>query len=534
MMLASGQIGSTSYPVFSKNFRRLEGKDAWRNNLDLAALVESKVASCLGPTGAYKLVTYHKGPALVTKVTKDAVDIVDELGVQYPAIKTLAEAAKIHREQAGDGVSTLLVLISSLLSEAQKLREMGVHPIAILDGYREAAKKSISIIDEIAAEYSGDLEDSLLQVIDCGRGLLNKRLREELSQAVNLVEHTDGLDLARIKIEKKLGGATEDSLLVHGIIIRKQKSHRSMPDRIDHPRIALVYKQLVLKRSEQLAIDEGPFNAKLSVTEAGQLRRFKSEESALRARMVQKVKSSGANVLICGSKIDERVADGLSREGIFALEMIGKQDFDEVARVTGARIAGTVDYLVKEDIGGAKMLEVDKIPPEHIVILHCEGAATLLLRGSSPEIVQELEKVVRKGLLVLKHSRARSKVVPGGGAVFVEVALKLRAFALGFSGKQQLAIKAFGDALETVPKSLAFNFGLDPIDIMTELRSHHSSHNTSMGVGELGCADMYKENVVELASIFKTTLWRTLEVASLLLKIDDYFYVKDLPMVHKQ
>src|SRR5438309_1242022 len=411
-MLASRQIGSTSYPVFSKNFRRLEGKDAWRNNLELAALAASKVASCLGPTGAYKLVTYHLGPKLVTKVTKDAVDIVDELGVQYPAVKTLAEAAQIHRDEAGDGVSTLLVLVSALLNEAQKLTEMGVHPVAILDGYREAAKKSISIIDEIASEYSGDLQDSLLRVIDCGRGLLNKRLREDLVQAMNLVEHTDGLDLGRIKIEKKLGGATEDSGLVRGIIIKKEKRHRSMPDRIDPPRVALVYKQLVLRRSEQLAINEGPFNAKLSV--------------------------------------------------------------------------------------------------------------------------QELEKIVRNGLLVLKHSRARSKVVPGGGAVLAELAIQLGAFALGFSGKQQLAVKAFADALETIPRWLAFNFGLDPIDIMTQLREHHSNHELNMGVGEGGCTDVYKENVVELASIFKTTLWRTLEVASLLLKIDDYFYVKDLPIVHKQ
>ena len=533
-MLASRQIGSTSYPVFSKNFRRLEGKDAWSNNLELAAFAASKVASCLGPTGAYKLVTYHRGPELVTKVTKDAVDIVDELGVQYPAIKTLAEAAKIHREEAGDGVSTLLVLVSALLNEAQKLTEIGVHPVAVLDGYREAAKKSISIIDEIAADFAGDFRDSLLQVVDCGRGLLSNALRKELSQALNLVNGRDGLDLARIKIERKLGGAIEDSRLVRGIFIKKEKRHRSMPDRVEQPRIALVYKQLVLKRSEQLAKDEGPFNARLSVTEPGQLHQFKSEESTLRAQMVQRVKSAGANVLLCGSKIDERVADGLSRVGIFALEMVEKKDFDEVARVTGARIAGTVDFLVKEDIGVAKMLEVDKIPPEQIAILHCDGAATLLLRGSSPEIVQELEKVVRKGLLVLKHSRARSKVVPGGGAVFVELALRLRSFALGFSGKQQLAVKAFADALETIPRWLAFNFGLDPIGIMTQLRGHHSNHLLNMGVGEGGCTDVYKENVVELASIFKTTLWRTLEVASLLLKIDDYFYVKDLPIVHKQ
>src|SRR2546428_13159074 len=165
-MLASRQIGSTSYPIFSKNFRRLEGKDAWRNNLELAALAASKVASCLGPTGAYKLVTYHKGPELVTKVTKDAVDIVDELGVQYPAVKTLAEAAKIHRDEAGDGVSRLLVLVSALLIEAQKRTEMGVHPVALLDGYRAASTKTILFSAEIATEDGGDLEGKRRRAID--------------------------------------------------------------------------------------------------------------------------------------------------------------------------------------------------------------------------------------------------------------------------------------------------------------------------------------------------------------------------------
>src|SRR5207245_6521846 len=171
---------------------------------------------------------------------------------------------------------------------------------------------------------------------------------------------------------------------------------------------------------------------------------------------------------------DERGADRHSREGIFALEMVEQKSFEEVARVTGAKIAGTVDFLVKEDIGVAKLLEGDKIPPEKIAILHCDGAATLLLRGSSPEIVQELEKIVRKGLLVLKHSRARSKAVPGGGAVFVELALRLRSFALGFSGKQPLAVKAFADALETIPRWQAFNFGLEPMDMLTTLRGYWS------------------------------------------------------------
>src|SRR5438046_1339041 len=250
-----------------------------------------------------------------------------------------------------------------------------------------------------------------------------------------------------------------------------------MPELEKRPRNGLVYKKLELKPPEQLAIDEGPFPTRLHVTEVGQLHQYKAEERSRRYRMVEKVRETGANVLFCGHNIDERVADGLSRAGIFALEMFTKHDFDEISRVTGAKIAGTVGLLAKDDIGTAKALEVDKIPPERIAILHCDSAATILLRGCSPELVQELEKIVKKGLLVLKHSLARPKVIPGGGAAFVALSLKIRAFALQFPARQQLAIKAFGAALETITSSRAFNRGLEPIDTSTDTRRNHTKRS---------------------------------------------------------
>jgi archaeal chaperonin len=533
-MLTNQQIGSASYPVFSKNLGRESGKDAWNTNLRLASLAASKIASCLGPMGAYKLVTYYKGPLLVAKVTKDAVDVVDELGVQYPAVKTLTEAAKIQRQDVGEGVSSLLVLISALLEEAEKLIQIGIHPVAILDGYLQAANKSIKIIDESARAFAGDLDESLLNLVDCGRGLLNGTLRQALSQAVKLAEYQGRIDLSRIKIEKKLGGSIEDSHLVRGIIIKKEKAHRSMPDWVEKPRIALVNKGMEVKPFEQLAIGEGPFPARLNITESGQLAQFKGEESALRTRMVEKVKASGANVLICRSRIEERVADKLSRQGIFAMQMVDQKDMDEVGRITGARTVADVNLLEPDHVGTARRLEVDKIPPEQISILHADEGASLLLRGSSPELVEELERTVRRAILVLKHARAKSKVIPGGGAIFVKLALQLRKFALTFAGKQQLAVKAFADALEIIPKWLSTNYGLDPIDTMMQLRKDHSNGMDSMGVGEEGSTDMGKADIVELASVNQATIWRTFEVASLLLKIDDCFYVKDLPVFHKQ
>lgn len=533
-MLASSQISSVRYPVFSKDLERQKGRKAWKTNLELAELAASKVASCIGPAGAYKLVTYHRGPELVTKVTKDAVDIVDELGIQYPAVKTLAEAAKIHREHAGDGVSTLLVLLSSLLQEAQKLIELGIHPVVIVDGYKEAANRAMAIIDETSIQFDTDLENSLLTVIDSGRGLLSPSFKKDLVRAIRIVERDGIVDIRRIKIEKKLGGNTDESRLVEGVIITRAKAHRSMPDYVDAPRVALIKKKMELKPFEQLAIGEGPFTARLKIEEVKQVEQFKSEEKVLRAQIVESIKSSGANVVLCMGGIEGRVADMLSREGIFALQTVDPKDLDEISKATGANIVGSVSLLQREDVGIAKKLDVDKIPPEKIAILQCDGAATLLLRGSSPEIIQELEKIVKKALLVLKHSRTRPKVVAGGGAIFAELSHRMRKFALAFNGKQQLAVKAFGDALETIPRCLATNYGLDPIDVMSQLRARHAENLESSGVGQEGCADMYEARIVELAAIVKTTIWRTFEVASLLLKIDDYFHVKDLPTIHKQ
>jgi len=525
------QVQPIRYPVFSKDRGRLRGREAWKNNLQLASLAASKLASSLGPTGAYKLVTYHLGPELVTKITKDAVEVVNELGVQYPAIQALVEAAKIHREEAGDGVSTLLVLISALLTEADRLIEMGVHPVAILEGYKDSAEKCLASIDDAAKDPSTDLEDNLMSLVDCGRGLLSKRLRSEMTQALNLVDEAGKVEVSRIKIEKKVGGTVDDSKLIRGVIIKKGKAHRSMPDEVRAPKVAVVY-NMEIKPLELIDKKQGPLPMTINIA-SGQLQRFITEENRLRTRLVERVKAAGANILISRAKLTDRISDKLSREGIFAVEMVDQKDIDEVARATGATIVADINDISEIDMGTAEKLEVDKIPPEDIVIVHCKGAATLLLRGSSPELVEELEKIVRNALLVLKHSRTMPRVVPGGGAIFVELALQLRKFALTFSSREQLAVSAFADALETIPKWLSTNFGLDPIDTMIQLRMDHSNGLTSMGVGEQGCADMRKANIVELVAINKAIIRRTLEVASLLLKVDDFFYVKDLPVFHK-
>ncbi len=519
--------------ILQKNKGRFSGKDAWRQNLNLASLAALKIGSCLGPMGAYKLVTYHRGPEMVMKVTKDAVDIVDELGVEYPAIKTLAEAAKIQRQLVGDGVSTLLVLVSALLTEADNLMEMGFHQNTILDGYLKATEKSIAIIDEIAKSVEEDLDERLLEVIDCGRDLLNQKIRRDLSETISRATEDGTIDVSRVRIVRKSGGQTIDSELVRGVIIKQGKAHPSMPDWIDAPKIAFLTK-LEISRQELKMKGEGPIPIKLNITSREQIQLFKSEEARLRALLVEMVKMTGANVLICRSKMSDRFADQLSRQGIFAVHFVSAEDLELTARATGGTIVGDAEQLRKEDLGTARKLEVDKIKPEDIVILHCDAAATLLLRGSSPELIQELEKTVKRALLILKHSRANPKVVPGGGAILVELALQLRRYALTFDGREQFVIGSFADALEKIPECLSRNYGLDPIDLMIQLRNHHANGQQAMGVGEYGCADMYDANIIELGSVNRANIHRAYELVSLLLRIDDCFYVKDIPKFHKQ
>ncbi len=527
------QSRSGTERIISKDKGSLTAKDAWRQNLNLASLAAFKIGSCLGPNGAYKLVTYHRGPEVVMKVTKDALDVVDELGVQYPAIKTLAEAAKIQREQVGDGVSTLLVLTSALLAEADKLIEMGFHASTILQGYHEATEKSTAIIDQLSNRLDEDLEVRLLEVVDCGRGLLTERLRKELSEAILRVTENRNLEVNRIRIVKKRGGQTGDSELVRGVVIRKGRAHPSMPDHVDAPRIALVGK-MVIKPLELKMKGEGAFAIQLNITDQKQIQTFKGEENRIRARLAERVRSLGANVLICPTGIDVKITDYLSRHGILALQLVDHEEFQAVAKATGATVVGEVDSLEESDIGTAIRLQIDRIESDEITILSCDKGATLLLRGSSPELVHELEKIARNALLMLKHVRSNPKVIPGGGAIFVELALRLRAHALTFQGREQFVVNSFADALEKIPESLSANNGLDSIDTLTQLRSHHSDGKVAMGVGQQGCTDSLEAKLVELASVNKATLRRAYEVTALLLRIDGCIYVKDLPVFHKQ
>lgn len=517
----------------SPNWGQLTGKKAWRQNLGLAAISAGKVESAMGPKGAYKMVTFNRGPEKVIKVTRDGVEILKELQVQYPAVKTLAEAAKLQREQAGDGVSTMVVMIEGLLKEAEKLMQKKLHPNVILNGYRAAAKEALAEIERIGT-VKGDLEEQILDTADCGRRLLSPKLRKALLEACHRAAAEGGVDLKRISIITRSGGAVSDSRLVRGVMVRKAKLHKSMPDELRDVKVAVVNKSFDNKPMELLKKGSGPFNIKLEIDEAQKMRGFKAEERRMNDELVDAVDEVGAKFVICRAKIVDQVADEMARRGILAFEIIDQVGMDAVAEATGATTVGDVRNIANADLGRASLVKVEKVDTIDYFTVEAARGSTILLRGSSLEDVKETERVVKNVVRLMRNAEKDKRSVPGGGATYMRIVDHLREFALKSESKEQVAIESFANALEQLVVVLIRNFGLSWATVLPELRSYHADGKHSMGVTFGGCANMEQLGVRDMVYTEKTALARAYDVTQLLLRIDQYFYIKELALVHKQ
>lgn len=519
--------------VYSPNWGRLKGKRAWRQNLNLAALSAAKVETALGTRGAYKMVTFNRGPERIIKVTKDSVEMLKELEVQYPAVKTLAEAAKLHREEVGDGVGTMVVIIAGLLRESEFLLEKKIHPNLILRGYLAATKEALSVIDKAAVE-KGDSRNQILDVADCGRGLLTPNLRAALLEAAERAESQGGIDLKRIRVLSKSGGSVADSRLIKGVIVKKERMHPSMPEELKDVKVAVVNKTFDNKPLEILMKGQGPFHIKLDVTEADQLEKFKNEERRMNNVLVDAVDSLGGKVVFCRAKIVKPVADEMSRRGMMAFELIDQEDMDAVAEATGATAIGDVKTLEAKDLGNADRVSVERIDTLDYVTVEASKGSTILLRGSQLEHIDETERVVKSVVRLFRNAKKDPRTVPGGAAMYMQIADHLKEYATTFPGKEQVAIEAYARVLEHVAASLIRNYGLSWSRTLPELRSYHAKGMHSMGIAQGGCVDMDALGIRELASTPKAAIRRAYEVTALLLRIDEYFYVREVAMVHKQ
>jgi chaperonin GroEL (HSP60 family) len=517
--------------VLAPVYTHFQGTEAWRQNLNVTAIAAEKIRSSLGPNGAYKMVVYNRGPEKVCKITKDAVKVLEELSIQYPTLAIITEAAKMQREEIGDGVTVFTIFTSALLREANKLVSKKVHPNIVLEGYLKAKQKALECIDSLAKNLEEPEKNELLKSVDCGRGFLTDELRQMLEEAAEIVTANGKIEKDRIHVIKKLGAATTETKLVKGVVIKKEKCHANMPDRVEKPKIAVTSGRFGSNRLEVKMKGEGPFKMKFQIDDPEHLNGCKEADKNAKIAAVETLSRNGVNVLFSQQPIDQCVKSKLVEKGILAFENVKREDCVKISRATNANMICDPSDLTENDVGSAEKLETDKIGLEKTVTVQgCRGA-TFLLRGATRQALEELELLVHNSTLALNLVQKHGGTVPGGGAVEMSIARTLADFSKNFAGREQLAIAAFGDALLDIPRCLAENNGLASESALAELRSLHARGFSACGVSSSGCS----ENVcVELAATKRAMINRAYEVVCLMLRVNEQLIHKEIPRFHKK
>ncbi|WP_456475604.1 thermosome subunit beta [Candidatus Pyrohabitans sp.] len=525
------QLGGQPVLILSDKAQRTYGRDAQRTNILAARIIAEIVKSTLGPRGMDKMLVDSIGDVVVTN---DGVTILKEMEVEHPAAKMMVEVAKTQEDEVGDGTTTSVVIAGELLKRAEELLDQDVHPTVIAKGYRMAAEKAEEILQSMAADIDINDDELLKKVAETamtGKGAEKAKdyLAELVVKAVKAVaEEMNGeisINADHVKIEKKVGGGIEDTQLIQGVIIDKERVHPGMPRSVKDAKIALINAPIEIEKTE--------FDAEIRITAPDQLQAFLDEEERMLRDMVEKVKAAGANVLFCQKGIDDLAQHFLAKEGIFAVRRVKKSDMEKLSRATGARIVTSIDDLSSDDLGYAGVVEEVKIGDDEMVFVrkcHDPKSVSILIRGGSEHITSEVERAIEDCLGVVPAAIRDKKIVPGGGAPEIEVARGLRDYAKTVGGREQLAIESFADALEVVPRALAENAGLDPIDMLVELRSKHEKDGANYGLnvytGE--AVDMLKDGVVEPLRVKTQAIASASEVAVMILRIDDVIAAKGL------
>ena len=510
--------------ILQEGSQRTTGKDAQRNNIAAAKIVAETVRTTLGPKGMDKMLVDSLGDIIVTN---DGVTILEEMQIEHPAAKMIVEVAKTQESEVGDGTTTAVILAGELLKNAELLLDKEIHPTVITKGYRIAAEKSQEILNKIAENISYKDTQKLKEIAMTamtGKGAESSKehLAELAVKAVQQIADIENsnieIDLENIKIEKKVGAGIEDSELVQGIILDKERVHPAMPKIVHNAKIALIDSALEIHNPET--------DTKIQITDPSQLRTFADMEEKILKEMVDNIEKSGANVLICQKGIDDIAQHYLAKKGIYACRRAKKSDMEKLSRATCATIVTKLSDLTSKDIGMATLVEEKKVGEEQMTyITGCKKpkALTFLVRGGTSHVVDEVERAIKDSLGDITAAINVGKVVGGAGATEIELSSQLRKFANSLSGREQLAVLAFADAIEIVPRTLAENAGLDPIDSLTELKSAHDKGKIWAGLDVFSgkVIDSFSKGIIEPLKIKTQAIKSASEVAELILRIDD-------------
>jgi len=517
--------------VLREGTTRDKGKGAQSNNIAAAKAIADAVRSTLGPRGMDKMLVDSLGDVVITN---DGVTILKEIDVEHPAAKMIVEVAKTQDEEAGDGTTTSVILAGELLKRAEDLIESNVHPTVISAGYKLAAHRAIEVINKVAEDI--DIKDTkvlkniaLTSMRSKVASLNGEPLADLAVKAVTQIaeEKSQGkgynVDLDNIQTVKKQGGSITDTELIQGIILDKEPVHPNMPKVVENAKIALVDAALEIKKTE--------VEAKIQITSPNQVQQFLDEEEKTIKKMVERVMASGANVLVCQKGIDDLAQHYLAKAGIYAVRRAKKSDLEKLQKATGGRIVSRLEDLTKDDLGAAKNVELRKIGDEQMTfVTGCKNpkAVSILVRGGTEHVVDELERSLHDALSVVSDAVKDGKYITGGGSTAMEIATNLRQYAPSVGGREQLAIEAFADAIEIVPKTLAENAGIDAVDTLLALRKAHKEGKKNFGLNVFTGKpdDMLKLNVLEPSRVGTQAITSAADAAVMILRIDDVIAAK--------
>jgi len=511
--------------ILKEGTSRSRGKEAQRNNIMAARVIGEVLKTTLGPRGMDKMLIDSLGDITITN---DGAAILNEIDVEHPAAKMMVEIAKTQDDMVGDGTTTSVVLASELLKKAEELIDQGIHPTILVSGYRKAAQKAVETINKMAVPVDINDRKTLLKIALTSMsskavGGAREHLAEIAIDAVKQVMEQRGdkriADIDNIQLVKKTGKSLLETQLIQGIIIDKEVVHSGMPKKKENPKIALLDCALEIEKTE--------ISAEIRIRDPAQMKAFLDQETSMMKAMVDKIKAAGADVVFCQKGIDDMVQHFLAKEGILAARRIKESDMEKLARATGGRIVSDLEDLSAKDLGQAGLVEERKIGEDKMIFVEkCKDphSVAILLRAGLERMVDEAERAMTDSLSVISDVIENSRIVAGGGAIEVEVAKELRNYATKVGGREQLAIEAFAEAVEVIPKTLAENAGFEPIDIIVELRATHEKEDgkykgINVFTGKL--QDSFEAGVIEPAVVKEQAIKSAAESAAMILRIDD-------------
>jgi len=520
------QLGGTPVLIMREGTERQRGRDALSNNIAAAIVIAEAIRTSLGPMGMDKMLVDQFGDVVITN---DGATILKEIDVQHPAAKMMVEVAKTQDSEVGDGTTTSVVLAGELLKRAKKLIEQKIHPTVITEGFRKAADKAVEILERISIKSGIDDEKGLLdaamtcmssKIVSESKGKLAKICMDAIKAIAE--KNEDGkwlVDIEKVQIQKKAGDSIDDTSLIQGIILDKEVISPGMPKSVKDAKILLLQSAIEIEKTE--------FDTKLQITRPEQIQEFLDEEERMIRSMAEKIKNSGAKVVICQKGIDDLAQHFLSKADIMAVRRVKKSDIEKLSKATGGMIFTNLDDITEDKLGWAGLVEERKIMNDSWIFIEgCKDpkSVVILIRGGTDLIVDEVERAIHDALCVIRDVVEDEKLVGGGGAPEIETAIQLRKYASSLGGREQLAVEVFADSLDIIPKTLAENAGLDQIDTLMKLRASHQKGNKFAGcdldTGDV-IDDMSSVGVVEPTVVKVQAIKSSTEATSMILRIDD-------------